>query len=182
VGVHASTFGRFSGTAARFSYGNTSARATEFTATIRWGDGHSSKGKVVGGQGNFSVIGTHRYGSGRRYRATVTISRATVSARAASEITVIHLSGLPEGCSDAFTLRVQSSGISSLRVLLNGRKLPVHAIHKGKLYSVRVNSGPGTHKLTVSVVFAASSQLGPRTLHETVRGCPHVVTSPSLTG
>jgi hypothetical protein len=182
VGVHASTFGRFSGKVARFSYGNASARASEFTATIRWGDGHASKGKVVGGQGNFSVIGAHRYGSGRRYRVTVTISRRAISARAVSEITVIRLSGLPGGCADAFTLSVQSSGISSLRVLLNGRRVPVRAVQKGKLYSARIIPGPGSHKFTVSVVFAASTQLGPRTLHETVRGCPHVVASPSLTG
>ena len=181
TGVHASTTGKFSGTVARFSYGSTSARPSDFAATIHWGDGHVSKGKITGGRGNFSVVGSHRYGTGRRYQATVTIRRASASARAVSEITVIHLSGVPAGCADGFTLTAQSAGVSSMRVLIDGRAVPVHAVRKGSIYRAHLKLRPGSHRLTVSLVFAASTHLGPRTLHQTVRGCDPAV-APAFTG
>ena len=67
-------------------------------------------------------------------------------------------------------------------VLLNGRAVPVHTVRKGSLYSARIKLKPGGHKLTVSIIFAPSTRLGPRTLHETVRGCPRTVAAPLFTG
>ena len=43
---------------------NVYSRASEYNATIDWGDGSSSKGTIVGGGGTFSVYGSHVYFSG----------------------------------------------------------------------------------------------------------------------
>ena len=52
----------FTGTVATFSY-DTAAQASQFTATINWGDGHVSNGKVqANGQGGFDVVGTNTFG------------------------------------------------------------------------------------------------------------------------
>src|SRR5262249_8842457 len=53
----------FTGTVATFSY-DTPAQASQFTATINWGDGHTSNGKVqANGQGGFDVVGTNTFGA-----------------------------------------------------------------------------------------------------------------------
>jgi hypothetical protein len=53
----------FTGTVATFSY-DTPAQASQFTATINWGDGHTSNGKVqASGQGGFDVVGTNTFGA-----------------------------------------------------------------------------------------------------------------------
>lgn len=43
---------------------NVYSKASEYNATIDWGDGSSSKGTVVGGGGTFNVYGSHVYLSG----------------------------------------------------------------------------------------------------------------------
>jgi FG-GAP-like repeat len=48
-------------TVATFTDGNSSDTAGDFTATINWGDGTTSVGTVSGGNGSFSVTGTHTY-------------------------------------------------------------------------------------------------------------------------
>jgi hypothetical protein len=67
-------------TVASFQDSNSSLQASQFTATIQWGDGTQSSGTVVGGNGTFSVQGTHTYAvdsidqPGGAYQVTVTIS------------------------------------------------------------------------------------------------------------
>jgi hypothetical protein len=55
----------FSGTVATFTDSNVSAAATAFTATIEWGDGTSSTGKVIANPAlhgdEFEVTGAHTY-------------------------------------------------------------------------------------------------------------------------
>jgi phospholipase C len=183
TGVRDSTFGRFSGTIARFSYGGTAARAADFTATVHWGDEHVSKGRITGGRGNFAVLGSHRYKAGRRYTARVTVKhRAGAMAGADSQLTVIRVSGIPAGCGTSFKLSVHSAGIAGLRVLVNGRLIRVRAVRRGFVYSADVRLSPGRHQLAVSVTFGASTGLGPRTLHRRVRGCPPAAAAPAFTG
>jgi hypothetical protein len=67
-------------TVASFTDGDTSALASSFTAIINWGDGSSSSGTVTGGNGTFSIQGTHTYAvdsydqPGGVYALTVTVS------------------------------------------------------------------------------------------------------------
>jgi hypothetical protein len=53
----------FSGALATFTDSDTISTPTDFAATINWGDGTTSSGTVSGGNGSFSVSGTHTYAS-----------------------------------------------------------------------------------------------------------------------
>ncbi|HET9211229.1 MAG TPA: hypothetical protein VFR03_12560 [Thermoanaerobaculia bacterium] len=64
----------FTATVANFSDTLTSAVASDFTATIDWGDATTSAGTVSGGSGSFQVSGTHTYASSGNYPVMVTLS------------------------------------------------------------------------------------------------------------
>jgi hypothetical protein len=52
----------FTSTVATFTSTNTFSQASEFSATINWGDGSApSAGTIVGSGGSFAVVGTHIY-------------------------------------------------------------------------------------------------------------------------
>jgi hypothetical protein len=52
----------FQGTVAPFTFGDTTATVQNFSASIDWGDGHSSTGSIVADSpGAFDVQGTHTY-------------------------------------------------------------------------------------------------------------------------
>ncbi len=51
----------FVGTLATFNDPGTTDRASEFIATIDWGDGTTTPGTITGSGGNFTVLGTHTY-------------------------------------------------------------------------------------------------------------------------
>jgi hypothetical protein len=83
----------FKGTVASFSDPDSSASASEYQATIDWGDGTpTSSGTVGGGGGSFSVTGgPHTYAEEGTYKATVTITdtdNTTNSATASMTATV----------------------------------------------------------------------------------------------
>ncbi len=61
-------------TMAQFTDPNPYALASDFSATIDWGDGSSTAGVISGGNGVFSVIGSHTYGIQHYYNVTVTIT------------------------------------------------------------------------------------------------------------
>jgi hypothetical protein len=53
----------FNGVVATFSDSDPTAKASQFTATINWGDGHTSNGVVQqNAQGGFDVVGTNTFG------------------------------------------------------------------------------------------------------------------------
>lgn len=65
----------FSGTVARFTDQDTSATASEYSATIDWGDATPpTTGTVTGTAGNFAVGGAHTYADEGPYPLTVTIT------------------------------------------------------------------------------------------------------------
>jgi len=64
----------FSGPVARFTDPDTSTTASEYAATINWGDGSSSSGRIAGSGANFSVSGTHRYADVGSFGVVVTIT------------------------------------------------------------------------------------------------------------
>jgi len=64
----------FSGPVASVSDSNPNGTASDFTATINWGDGSSSKGTVSGPTGGpFAVSGSHTYASAGSFAITTTI-------------------------------------------------------------------------------------------------------------
>ena len=58
---------------ATFTDPNTSAPATDFKASIDWGDGTSGSGVVDGGGGVFEVLGSHKYAKAGTYDITITV-------------------------------------------------------------------------------------------------------------
>jgi hypothetical protein len=62
-------------TVASFTDSNAAAVASNFTATINWGDGTTSAGTITGGP-TFLVSGTHTYAVGGTFTVSVTISDA----------------------------------------------------------------------------------------------------------
>ena len=95
----------FSGTLASFSDANAAASASDFTASINWGDNSTSASTVTSaGNGLFMVSGSHSYAAAGSYpvRATVTDdggSQTTVSATA----TVSGGSSGPTANNDSYT-------------------------------------------------------------------------------
>jgi hypothetical protein len=62
---------------ATFTSGDQSATASSFTATITWGDGHTSPGTVApDGRGGFTVSGSNTYDQPGTYPTTVTVTDA----------------------------------------------------------------------------------------------------------
>ncbi|HET6880016.1 MAG TPA: DUF4214 domain-containing protein, partial [Pirellulales bacterium] len=81
----------FTGPVASFSNtGYASNPASDFTATIDWGDGTTDTGTVSGGAGSYTVSGTHTYNSENTYTPVVTLtdSDGTAGATASSSMTV----------------------------------------------------------------------------------------------
>jgi hypothetical protein len=65
---------QFNGTVATFTDPDTASTASEYNATIAWGDGSSSAGTISGSGGNFTVSGGHTYAEEGTHRVTVTIT------------------------------------------------------------------------------------------------------------
>jgi hypothetical protein len=97
----------FTGTVATFTDSNTANVASDFTATIDWGDGQTSAGTVSGGGGSFTVSGSHTYATNGSFTITVTLmddppgtatatatSPASVSAAPTVVIPTLDLRGL----------------------------------------------------------------------------------------
>jgi hypothetical protein len=67
----------FSGVVASFTDADPAAAASDFTATISWGDGHSSSGTIAAnGTGGFNVTGANTYAEEGSQAVKVTITDA----------------------------------------------------------------------------------------------------------
>lgn len=64
----------FTGTVARFTDTDTISTASDFFATIDWGDGTTTSGVVSGSAGAFQVSGTHTYANYKTYNVIVTLN------------------------------------------------------------------------------------------------------------
>jgi hypothetical protein len=64
----------FSGTVAAFTTSDKIDGAAAFTAVITWGDGSTSTGVVTGGNGSFTVSGSHTYAAAGSYAVSVQIT------------------------------------------------------------------------------------------------------------
>ncbi len=90
VPVSATEGTAFSGTVATFTDANPNATATDFQATITWGDGQSSTGTVAANaDGSFSVTGTYTYAEEGTYAISVVIAdQGGAAAQVAGSATV----------------------------------------------------------------------------------------------
>jgi cyclophilin family peptidyl-prolyl cis-trans isomerase len=76
-------------TVATFTDSVATEPASNFTATIKWGDGTSSTGSVTGGNGSFTVTGSHTYSDPTKQTLSVSIADSNgASATASSTATV----------------------------------------------------------------------------------------------
>jgi hypothetical protein len=93
----------FSGTVASLADANTGAPASDFTATIDWGDGSStSSGTVAGSGGSYTITGGHSYGSTGYYNITTTVMDDGGSHSVASACKTLVYAFAPGG--GAFTI------------------------------------------------------------------------------
>jgi uncharacterized repeat protein (TIGR01451 family) len=97
----------FSGAVATFTDPDTAATASEYSATIDWGDGSAtSAGTISGSAGSFSVAGTHTYTEEGSYSVTVTITDVD---NAANTDTANSTAAVGDAALHAGTLTVPSS-------------------------------------------------------------------------
>jgi hypothetical protein len=85
----------FTGTVATFTDANSLASASDFSATIAWGDHTSSAGTVVASGSGFAVQGTHTYASPVRYTLTITITDGSHTVLTNSTANVAKPGGAP---------------------------------------------------------------------------------------
>ncbi len=96
-----------SGVVAHFNDADPNRAATDFTATITWGDGSSTSGTVQASGAGFDVSGSHTYGSSGSYSLTVAINDAGGATVNASGSAAIGARSTPAGSAPAqasFTL------------------------------------------------------------------------------
>ena len=71
-----------SGPIATFTDSDTARAAGAFTATVTWGDGHSTGGTVSGGTGSFSITASHTYAEEGSYTISVLVQQAPSGSQA----------------------------------------------------------------------------------------------------
>jgi len=77
-------------TVATFTHANGLEPASEFTATIDWGDGTSSSGTVTLSGTNYTVSGSHTYSDEKSYAVKVEVTDAAVSATITPKATILE--------------------------------------------------------------------------------------------
>jgi hypothetical protein len=90
----------FNGTVANFTDTYSGNVATDFVATINWGDGTTTPGTITGGGASYSVSGSHTYAEEGNYVVTVTLSDdapGTASATAVSAANVTDAALIASG-------------------------------------------------------------------------------------
>jgi hypothetical protein len=108
----------FTGSVATFSDSDPSAKASQFTATINWGDGRISNGAVqANAQGGFDVIGTNTYTTARLFPTSVHIQdfdgapeldvASVIQVSAVSTTTSLSVSSSPAIAGQPVTLTAQ---------------------------------------------------------------------------
>ena len=91
-------------TLATFTDANPNDLAGSYTALIDWGDGTSGTGTVTGGNGEFSVSGTHVYATTGVYSVAVKIS--DVDGTTGSAVSTIQVGDLFAGLTSKLTVAV----------------------------------------------------------------------------
>ncbi len=104
---------QFNAKVATFSDADPGGVASDYTATIEWGDGATSPGTVsAAGGGGFTVTGSHTYAAGGAYRTSATINDAGgASAFATSSANVLTPIKATEGSRFSRQLAKATCGI-----------------------------------------------------------------------
>jgi Ca2+-binding RTX toxin-like protein len=82
-----------SATVATFEDADPNAAASDFAATIHWGDGSTSTGTIIAQNGGFAVDGTHAYAEEGNYQIGVTI--LDIGGSSASTISTASVADAP---------------------------------------------------------------------------------------
>ena len=83
----------FNGTVATFSSTDTAGQASDFVATINWGDGTTTAGTIAGSNGAYTVSGNHAYAADGTQSVTVSIADdapGTATATAGSTANILE--------------------------------------------------------------------------------------------
>jgi hypothetical protein len=78
----------FSGTVATFTTTDTSQPTSDFSASVVWGDGHTSAGSITGSAGSFTVSAGNTYAEDGSYPVSVTVSDTHWGSSSAASSTV----------------------------------------------------------------------------------------------
>jgi hypothetical protein len=186
-GVPTLTHATISGTVASFTDKDPHGTLSDYGASINWGDGTTTTGKVTAGSGKFNVGASHRYKTTGSFQLKVVIKDKggqTATARSTVKLSRparAKLSGVPAACTlRAFTVTLSGAQISTVTFLLDGTRVSARTVHRGARYTGLIALRPGSHRLTAKVTFRRSSHARPRTLQRSVSGCP--VIAPKFTG
>ncbi len=135
-----------SGPVASFVDGDPILTAASFTATITWGDGHTSVGTVVAnGQSGFAVLGTNTYAQFGNYSVSVVIQEI----QGGNSITVTSTASIADA-------PITVSGLNVTAVAGQSFTGQVGIIHDANLlatsgqYSIVINWGDGSAPDTTS--------------------------------
>ena len=85
----------FHGTVATFTDADTASQASDFTATIDWGDGTTGPGTVSGGGGSFTVSGSHTYTTTGSFPVVVTLTDDPPGTATATVTSTANVSAAP---------------------------------------------------------------------------------------
>lgn len=193
------TLGRaYSGTVATFTDGDAVTPASDYTATIEWGDGHTDTGTITGGSGSFTVSGSHTYASVGSFPVTVSVQETdfrappsqdqgtattsdaplsadgkgslTISSQAFSGVVATFTDGNPSATAGSFTAQITwGDGTSSQGTIAGG----------GGSYSVSAShtfSGQGPYAVKVTI----SDQNGGSTAASTTIAIPSSLSTTRL--
>ncbi|HEX7377602.1 MAG TPA: TIGR03118 family protein [Pirellulales bacterium] len=97
AGISGHAQSAFAGAVAMFTQAGSSAVASDFTASIRWGDGTSSSGTITGAASGFTVAGTHTYANEGHFTLAVTVARDGGGSTTASGLATILGPRLADG-------------------------------------------------------------------------------------
>jgi hypothetical protein len=104
----------FSGIVATFTDSNTSILAGGLTATINWGDGTATTaGVVTGGNGVFTVDGSHTYSSAGSDTVAVTLTEDSPNTATATANSTVNVSSPPPSPPSGTTMMATSNGVTA---------------------------------------------------------------------
>lgn len=139
---------------AEFDDDNRSARATDYTTVVDWGDGTTSPGVLSGDEGRFDVSGEHTYASAGQYLQRVTLLENGVPVAVSSPGTVNVAAAAPAPIAQS----APSRSITGARPALRMR---VSSIRRRSLYKglpIQASLPASTRSLRVAVVRIVGSR------------------------